>query len=136
VKPPEDAAIRRTIEPVATKLVARGEGQPLMVVAMTNAGMRKGSSAMTFFVAWSMAEASLERPLGDGGSLSAAVREYSTWWKQSERQSWRELAAFRQAFGESSDPREFAAQARELRAVQSDTKHGQAMAALGQLTLA
>lgn len=120
----------------AAKLVARGEGQPLMVVAMTNAGFRRGGTAMSFFVAWTMAEASLERPLGDGGSLSAAVREYATWWKQSERQAWRELASFRLAFGEAADPRDFAAQARELRAVKSDTKQRQAMAVLGQLTLA
>jgi hypothetical protein len=94
------------------RLAGEGEqGTPLMVLAYANTkSFRRAGRAMTVLIAWAIAEQRLGRALGDGEGLTAAVREYTAWWKQSERTTWRDLQAFRAAFPTESSPAQLAAQ--------------------------
>lgn len=76
----------------------------ILAVAVQRAGLRRGSQAAAMVAAWAIAEHELGHELGEDGSLSAAVREYAAWWKQSERTAWRELQAFKAAFPEEGTP--------------------------------
>jgi hypothetical protein len=81
------------------------KGQSLLKVATRNAGLRHGTSAVAFAVAWAVAEQSLGHELGDG-VLTNAMQEYRDYWRQSDRTTWRELERFREAFpGEKSPVR-------------------------------
>lgn len=77
----------------------------LLAIAVERGGIRKGARAGSVVVSWAIAERDLGRPLGDDESLSAAVRDYAAYWKQSERTAWRELERFREVFGEESPAR-------------------------------
>ncbi len=81
------------------------KGETLLKVATRNAGLRHGTSAVAFVVAWALAEQSLGHELGDG-VLTNALEEYRNYWRQSYRTSWREIERFREAFpGEKSPVR-------------------------------
>lgn len=122
------------------QLVARGTAgsQTLMQLAVRNAGLRVGSRALSTLAAWAIAEATLGRPLGADvvghGHTTAAVREYSKWWKQSERSTWRDLHAFEKAFGEKT-PARLVAAAHEQHAEQLSRKQREAVAQLGGLAI-
>ncbi len=124
------------------RLARPGEpkGQSLIASAVVNGGIRQGGRGMATLVIWSMAEASLGRPLGEreDGSvvLSAAVIEHAEWVTQSERTSWRDLEAFRAAFPGEEHPGRLAAELRAVRAVKQGQKEHQAMAAVGLVTIA
>lgn len=79
-------------------------GRPMMQVAIDRVGIRKAMRAMTAFGAWAYAESVLGHELGQGESVTAAVREHAEYWRQSERTSWRELQRFRDAFPEEESP--------------------------------
>jgi hypothetical protein len=72
----------------------------LLNLAVRNAGVMKGAQAASVVVAWAVAVEDLGHELGadEGGHLSAAIREYAAYWKQSERTVWRELDRFKRAF--------------------------------------
>jgi hypothetical protein len=87
------------------RLAPPGEkGVPLMLVAQANAGIRKGARACVVLMSWQIAERSLGRPLGEGKGTAAAVLEFTEWWSQHERTTWRDLAAFREAFPGEDTP--------------------------------
>jgi signal recognition particle subunit SEC65 len=68
-------------------------------------GIADVSRAMGFAAAWAVVEEDLGRP--------PSIREYQAWWRQSERTTFREQAAFRKVLGFDS-PAELVARAREL----------------------
>jgi hypothetical protein len=77
----------------------------LLQVAVVNAGIYRGSQGASVVVSWALAQRELGHELGDqeGGHLSAAIREYADYWKQSERTAWRDLKRFKAAYpGEES----------------------------------
>ncbi len=81
------------------------KGETLLKLATRNAGLRQGTAAVAFAVAWAVAEQSLGHELGDG-VLTNAMHEYRDYWRQSDRTTWRELERFRKAFpGEESPVR-------------------------------
>lgn len=90
----------------------------LLQQAVERAGTVKGARAAEMVATWALAEASLGHELGagEGGHLSAAIREYSRYWKQSERTTWRELNRFRQVFPEQESPAAYAAALRQHQA--------------------
>jgi hypothetical protein len=47
---------------------------------------------------------------GGRGGLTAAVRAYSQWWDESERQVYRHLKVWREVFPEQESPAEIAAE--------------------------
>jgi hypothetical protein len=99
------------------RLAPPGEkGVPLMLVAQANAGIRKGARACAVLLSWQIAERALGRPLGDGQGTQAAVLEYTEWWSQHERTTWRDLAAFRQAFPSEETPARLVGLLRERQA--------------------
>lgn len=119
------------------RLASPGQkGIPLMVVAFTNAGVVTAGRAMSVLLCWGIAERALGRELGNGEGISAAVREYTEWWKQSERTTWRDLRAFRKAFPSEESPAALAAQLRErevaLKSVRKEPGRAD-VAAVGQL---
>lgn len=59
-------------------------------------GLRKAQRAMTFVVCWLTVEADLGH--------EPSVEEYSAWWKQSARTTYRDLDAFRTCLPEFSTP--------------------------------
>jgi hypothetical protein len=109
------------VDPKPIRLAAPGQpGTPLMAVAYGNSGSyRAAGRAMATLISWGIAESKLGRPLGDDvqghGHTMAAIREYSEWWKQSERTTQRDLAAFRAAFPGEDLPARLAALLRERR---------------------
>lgn len=108
------------------RLVPRGTpgSTSLLKVAAANAGPFTGGKAVGTLMSWAIAEAMLGRPLGDGQGVTAAVEEYSSWWKQSRRTTFRELAAFRKAFPSEESPARLAAEARKLRAANAEKAQG------------
>jgi hypothetical protein len=82
------------------------ESTGILQVAIERAGVLKGARAVEMVIAWSTAVRQLGHELGadEGGHLSAAVRDYSRYWKSSERTVWRELARFRAVFPEEESP--------------------------------
>jgi hypothetical protein len=106
---------------------------PLMAVAIQNAGsMRKGVKAMEVLTAWAIAVQVLGHELGEdeGGGLSAAVREYTGYWKQSERTTWRDMAAWKAAFPGEESPASLARQVLARAQVQRGPKGHAAVAGL------
>jgi hypothetical protein len=79
----------------------------LLEAAVARGGVIAGAQAVSFVVQWTIAERDGGRRLG-ADSLSEGVREYSEWWRESERTSWRRLKRFRAVFGETADPRAYA----------------------------
>ena len=116
------------VDPKPIALAAPGQaGVPLMAVAYANSGsFRRAGRAMATLISWGVAEAKLDRPLGDDvqgrGHTMAAIREFSDWWKQSERTTQRDLAAFREAFPSEDTPARLAALLRERRASMKSQK--------------
>jgi hypothetical protein len=81
------------------------KGETLLKFATRNAGLRRGTAAVAFVVAWALAEESLGHELGDG-VLTNAMEEYADYWRQPRRTTWSELERFREAFpGEKSPVR-------------------------------
>jgi hypothetical protein len=82
--------------------------KPLMVAAYEGSGsMLKAGRALSFLVMWAWAE---QDGSVAGDSLSERVRAYSKWSKQSERTTWRDLAAYHACFGAGADPSDLARQ--------------------------
>jgi hypothetical protein len=77
-----------------------------MEMAVLRGGIVKGGQAAAVLALWAIAVAKRGHELGEdeGGNLSAAVREYATYWKLSERTAWRELDRFKQVFEEEDSP--------------------------------
>jgi hypothetical protein len=67
-----------------------------MEVAVTNAGLRAGTKAMTWAYEWAV----VREALGHDPS----VEEVAKWWAMPERSAYREQAAFRQAFPTLDNP--------------------------------
>lgn len=59
-------------------------------IAVRNVGIRRGYSAMSWAYNWATARESLKH--------DPSVEEVAHWWRQSVRTSYREQAAFREAF--------------------------------------
>lgn len=100
-------------------------GEPstsLLAIAVQRAGLFKGGRAALVVVQWAVARQGLGRPLGEeeGGHVSAAVRDYAAWWRESERTGWRDLRRFRQAFPEEETPERLAALLGEVAAERAE----------------
>lgn len=110
----------------STQLTIVQRGTPgsvsLLAIANQHAGIRIGSRAIACLMSWAMAEGALGRPLGDGQGVTAAVEEYSSWWRQSRRTTFRDLDAFRRAFPSEDTPARLAAEARALRVARQGFK--------------
>jgi methionine synthase II (cobalamin-independent) len=65
-------------------------------VAVRNVGIRKAYSAMSWAYNWATARESLKH--------DPSVEEVAKWWRQSVRTSYREQAAFREAFPTLDSP--------------------------------
>lgn len=78
----------------------------IMEAAIRNAGVMKGSRAVTVMIQWSMARESMGDAWPAEG-IEAQVRAYSDWWRHSERTGWNDLARFRAAFPGESTPERF-----------------------------
>jgi hypothetical protein len=63
-------------------------------VAVRNAGLRSGWTAMSWALDWGMLDAKGEL----SGSLSARTAAVGKWWGYSEAKAWRRHCAFRKAF--------------------------------------
>lgn len=100
------------------RIVPRGTqgAAPLLGIAIARAGMWKGTRACSFLVTWAIARHRLDHDLGadDTGSLSAAIREHAKYWRQAERTSWRDLAAWQAAFPGEESPAQLAEQFLEV----------------------
>lgn len=59
-------------------------------VAVSNAGMRKGTTAMTWAYQWAVVREKLGR--------EPTVDEVAEWWAMNRRKAFRDQAAFREAF--------------------------------------
>lgn len=59
-------------------------------------GLKKALRAMSFAVAWLIVQEELGR--------EPTQAEYSDWWNQSERTTYREMAAWRDCLGEFRTP--------------------------------
>jgi hypothetical protein len=116
------------------RIAPKGEGQPLMAVAYANSGsVIKAGRAVSFLILWGMAESDRGGELGDGEGLSAAIREYAKWARESERTAWRHLGDFRAAFPGEESPANLTAQ---LRARRVELGRGaKAQAAVGSLAV-
>jgi hypothetical protein len=105
----------------------------LLEVALKRAGVMKGARATEFVIAWGTAVSKLGHELGaaEGGHLSAAMREYASYWKVHERTAWRELHRFREVFPEEESPARLVVLLRELQQARRDER-----AALSELRIA
>lgn len=92
------------------------DAQSALALAVGSAGLIKGARAMSFLITWAIAVRQLGHDLGEqeGGHLSAAVREHAAYWRQTERTSWRDVAAWRQAFPGEESPAALALQLLEV----------------------
>jgi hypothetical protein len=82
-------------------------GEPTVSVleyAVRRGGIRRGTQAATLVESWLIASRKLGHELGQGEGVTAAVREYASYWKRSERTAWRELDRFREVFPEEATP--------------------------------
>lgn len=72
--------------------MARARKRPItwIEVAVTNAGMRKGTTAMAWAYQWAVVREALER--------EPTVDEVAEWWAMNRRKAFRDQAAFREAF--------------------------------------
>jgi len=70
-------------------------------VAIRNVGFVASQRALTFCAAWWIVSADL-------GRSPANVEEYTAWWRQNERMSYREQKTFREAFPGYDSPTELA----------------------------
>ena len=61
-----------------------------MQVAVSNAGIRKGSAGIVWAWCWGITREAIGH--------DPTIEEVAKWWGQSERNAYREQAAFRQAF--------------------------------------
>src|ERR1035437_1142962 len=61
-----------------------------MEVAVRNAGLRKGQTALVWALSWAVTRKSLGR--------DPSAEEVAAWWKESVRTAYREQSAFRDAF--------------------------------------
>lgn len=68
----------------------------LMEVAVRNAGIIKGSTAITWIWCWGVAKAALGH--------TPTVEEVAEWWNASARSCYRDQSAFRRAFPGYEDP--------------------------------
>ncbi len=68
----------------------RGHAATWMEVAVANAGIRKGLSALGWAYSWAVARQSIGH--------DPSVEEVADWWRQSHRTAYRNQAAFRKAF--------------------------------------
>lgn len=74
----------------------------LMEYAIRQGGVVRAGRVLTFVIAWGTARDKLGDEWPD--TLSAQVRAYAEWWKQSERTSWREIKRFREVFPDEETP--------------------------------
>jgi hypothetical protein len=74
----------------------RGHAATWMEVAVTNAGIRKGISALGWAYAWGVARQSIGH--------DPSVEEVADWWRQTHRTAYRNQAAFRKAFPTLENP--------------------------------
>jgi len=72
--------------------LAKKSARPMswMELAVRNAGMRRGITALSWALCWALVRESLGR--------DPSVEEVADWWRESHRTAYREQAAFRQAF--------------------------------------
>lgn len=104
-----------------TDVRAAGPGEPstsLLAIAVERAGLFKGGRAALIVAQWAVARQSLGHALGhdEGGHVTAAVREYSAWWRETERTGWRDLRRFREVFPEEETPERLAELLGDVRA--------------------
>jgi len=87
--------------------VVRANETTLLEMAVRRAGVFKGARAAGVVLSWALAVRELGHELGEdeGGHLTAAVREYSTYWKHTDRTGWRDVRRFKEVFGEDSPAR-------------------------------
>ncbi len=64
--------------------------QSLAEVALRRAGFIEGRRGLLYLAAWGVVADELQRPF--------TIEEYSVWWKQSSKTSYRERAAFVKCF--------------------------------------
>jgi aminopeptidase N len=67
-----------------------------MEVAVRNAGLRKGQTALVWALSWAVTRESLGR--------DPSAEEVAAWWKESVRTAYREQSAFREAFPTLDSP--------------------------------
>lgn len=75
----------------------------LLQLATDRVGQLRAGRVLAFMIAWQTAR----RALGDewpAEGVEAQVRAYSAWWRQSERNGWRELDRFRQVWPDETTP--------------------------------
>ena len=91
--------------PAPIRLAAPGEpAVSLLQLTAQRAGVMRGGRAASVLIEWAIATHRLGHEPGQGGDLTAAVREYATYWRHSERTAWRQLARFREVFPEEDSP--------------------------------
>ena len=79
-------------------------GVSLLQVTAQRVGVMAGGRAAAVVAEWAIATHKLGHELGQGGDVTAAVREYAAYWRHSERTAWRQLARFREVFPEEESP--------------------------------
>jgi aminopeptidase N len=67
-----------------------------MEIAVRNAGLRKGQTALVWALSWAVTRESLGR--------DPSAEEVAAWWKESVRTAYREQAAFKDAFPTLDSP--------------------------------
>jgi hypothetical protein len=84
-------------------------------VAVSNAGILKAATAITWAWVWGITRADLGR--------DPSVEEVAEWWGASVRTCYRDLAAFRKAFPWLSDPTAFVDQAEVKPAIEAAARN-------------
>lgn len=77
----------------------------VLEVCIRKGGVRKGTRVATFIVQWAICAQALGREPTQG--------EYTEYWKEPERSSWRQRAEFREIFPALETPQVFADAAAE-----------------------
>jgi hypothetical protein len=99
----------------SAKATARADRlrQTVLMVAVRNAGWRRGTTAVTFLVCWGI----VAEEMGEQGEsrdgryyrrhaegYGPTLADYATAWRQSQAKTYREAAAFRAAFPGEENP--------------------------------
>jgi hypothetical protein len=72
------------------------DGEPLLRIAASHVGLRRGLRALGFMVAWDMCREALGH--------EPDVQEYAAWWKEATSTAYRDMALFKEAFPGEDTP--------------------------------
>ena len=105
--------------------MARGSKRQVtwLDVAVTNAGMRRGTTGMVWAYQWAVVRDSLGR--------EPSVEEVADWWALNRRKAFRDQAAFREAFPMHDTPAQIYASPEVRASLKSHADFGDKMDKIG-----